>query len=715
MIRDPVNISCTIEASGPDQFAATLSRVAAALRLIRTSASASNFSTAGALESPPASSVGSVPSFPLGKPLLNAAPPIPPAASATPGGAIPRLNSFPALPLSGGSSTTSPLPHGAAPLLAGASPLLPGMSSPLTPPSGSTPPNMLHPVVAQQMVPHLHPQMPAATMLPPHPQYQSMHPPLVTSPTSVLSVGVHAPQHQQPQPQVMQVQQAASSSMAVQSAGAAPTQARSSEPSVEWLRLIDMTRADTAARDIGRVLDHAPPQTLVVLARHFTQPAHAAVIAAMAEPHRTRLRDAVLQNVLAALTSEESQETAGENADVLMALNRHNLVVMKGVVKTVDALLRAPKTFKAGIAVLGRLIAQLIPIEGAVAQLRSAVAGLQSIVAEGCGRHPGLAYEQIYIEEHMAWRTAKGQLQRMTTISTPHTRSVVSSVYIAARDELVTGGWEGAVAGWSGSAEPWVMQLPFGYHACSMDASSRGNSLVVAGASTAARPIIQIFGANESGWSLRESVTRNDFSVVSNVKCLASRGAAICAAGFDGVSRHNLAYLDAAGAAVRDIEEAHSDFITCLAGSADNENWLLSGSRDTTVRVWDNRQTKDNKPAHMCSFHSDTITSIATYRDLLLVTSLDRRLSVWDSRKLKAPIAEKVFDAPLLRVATGPQATAVVASTSSLNFITVHPLQIQDVVPGVVATELRVSHDHSVVFAAGASAAVNVFTMKFIK
>ena len=478
---------------------------------------------------------------------------------------------------------------------------------------------------------------------------------------------------------------------------------------VDWGRLIDTNRPQQTAVMISRNL-HANAGTIPALARKMTSPQHLAIIPHLEEPFRGKLRDEILQLVLKSLTSGGNEYL--EAAGMLAELVNLQLVVLTGVASTLENLLQDPSTRKAACAVLGKLSMQAQNN----AALRAATKHLAAVVSSV--DDPELEYDISYITRTMGWKQPRVTLNHVRSIETPHKGSVISTAFFQQRDELVTGGSDGTVCVWGapsfGDVPSSTFNLPQHSIPCSMDGAPRGNFLAVAVASLDSRaPQVHLYPVVELGkYGAAHKVNRPIGSAITGVKCLSIRNSAFCISERSAKGTHNIIFYSNAGdAVVRDIPEAHSDYITCQATSIDNETMLLTGSRDGTVKLWDTRAPKPQ--ASNLSYHKSAVTSISTVRDVVATGSLDRKVALWDIRKLSAPTMEKKFCVPVLRVSCGVNATAVVSTTTTISVLTLDPLEVQDIQTNVCYHELRQNTETSVVFAAGEGQLVDMYSLNY--
>jgi WD40 repeat protein len=77
-----------------------------------------------------------------------------------------------------------------------------------------------------------------------------------------------------------------------------------------------------------------------------------------------------------------------------------------------------------------------------------------------------------------------------------------------------------------------------------------------------------------------------------------------------------------------DLEQRHSDAVTTLTVTSDSR-WLISGSKDKTLRIWD---LEERKARFIVTGHQDQINSVALTPDsrLLISSSSDKTVKVWD-------------------------------------------------------------------------------------
>ena len=477
-------------------------------------------------------------------------------------------------------------------------------------------------------------------------------------------------------------------------------------PEPNWDDILGNADSHQAAAQLVRFL--VSPRAFVVAAQHIAHPSQLAVVAKLEEPYRSKLRDEVLQTVLKNLTT--SGDTPLPPSAAMMAeLVTLELVSLRGAATTLNALLNDSTTRRAAMAVLGKLSER--KARGTAAFL-PAIAHLQSLVCSNTD--PQLEYDVAYISKTLGWREPKLTLNHAVAVATPHTKPIVSSAYFSQRDEFITGSMDGSVCVWGapslGDSPSTVFRLsPF--YPCCMDAAVKGNVLAVACAgSSLVAPQIHLYPYHpESAWGKPSILERPSASAVTYIKCIWSRQATFVAAETTLTKSHNIVLFSSHNTQVREFVNAHSDYITCLATSADNENMLISGGRDNIVKVWDSRLPKPQSTS--LTAHTDTITTISSVRDVIATGSLDRRLIMWDVRKLQSPVEEKSFASPVLKLACTTQ-VVLVSTVNALMALQLHPLQVEDIIPNVCYHEVRFNSDSTVAFAAGADKCVDVFALK---
>lgn len=362
-----------------------------------------------------------------------------------------------------------------------------------------------------------------------------------------------------------------------------------------------------------------------------------------------------------------------------------------------------------------------------------AVSHLQPLLQKEVSLDPSLEYENAFISRTLGWNLPGPRLSLVKRFPTAqhHSKPIISSTYFSVTDDLVTGGAEGGICVWgapptasssssatstgdggNGSSDcssgPSArFALPPSYIPAAMDGFTRGRVLAVACVAPAPNtPMIRLYQCPDadvtgSHWKLVETIERDDCTVITCLKRINLKTNAFVTAEADGRS-HNLVCYNMQGKVQRQIIGAHKDFTTVLQPSVDY-NWLFSGSRDTMVKAWDSRNFSTNAPLHALAAHSDTITGIYTTADNVITSGLDNKVCLWDIRRLKKPVTEKQFAAPVLKVSVcGAQRPCIIVSTTqSLSLLSFTNLVTEDVVANTCYTDLRPNYDGSALFATG--------------
>ena len=76
---------------------------------------------------------------------------------------------------------------------------------------------------------------------------------------------------------------------------------------------------------------------------------------------------------------------------------------------------------------------------------------------------------------------------------------------------------------------------------------------------------------------------------------------------------------------------SHSGSVTCLLHHPEYERFLITGSSDATIRVWDiyGNGIEGNRCIQTISAHTATVTALAAHCDVLLSCSCDKTMKVW--------------------------------------------------------------------------------------
>lgn len=88
------------------------------------------------------------------------------------------------------------------------------------------------------------------------------------------------------------------------------------------------------------------------------------------------------------------------------------------------------------------------------------------------------------------------------------------------------------------------------------------------------------------------------------------------------------------------VLEGHSDMITCVSFSMDG-SWVLTGSRDTTIKLW---SIKQGKLLNTYRGHTTELINakVSPNKDIIVSCSKDNDLVVWDA-KSRSQIMKKTF------------------------------------------------------------------------
>lgn len=477
-----------------------------------------------------------------------------------------------------------------------------------------------------------------------------------------------------------------------------------------------------AAANMKKLL--VAPQALAIAPRFLVQPGHMDVVALTVESspqHRNTLLSQVRATLLERLAKYDTDSPPDTDVGVAPAafarFTALGLIEPAEAVALVRSMLRRMGTRTAGVAILGQLAVEASAARRAGKPLTAfeAFAELDEELADAA---PSASYEMTFISTRLGWRprTARFEQVAQWPIDDAADLSGASHLrctYNAAHDVLFTTDNRGLVV-WSshnGAATPRVLCPTHSF--VSVDLSAKGDAAAAVSAPDGDQgPALHIFTTRSAS---RGTKTTADSTLVLEgadtstcVKCVTSRSAAFCVA-VTSEGAHGLRLYSAGGALTRTTSSAHDDYITCLATSPENDNMLLSGSRDATVKCWD---VRNQKHAHVLQKHSNTISSVAVVRDTILTASFDQQLCTWDARRLDQPTDCVVFGSPLLSMACTARGAIAVSTLQSLSLVALHPLRVQDAVGGVCYRDVAMTPNGKTLFAVGndaATATVDVF------
>ncbi|ORC87957.1 uncharacterized protein TM35_000192010 [Trypanosoma theileri] len=299
---------------------------------------------------------------------------------------------------------------------------------------------------------------------------------------------------------------------------------------VVWAELVDPRQPVESARKITAALVQHPASSGVIeaIAACITTPAHLAIVAALEAPFRVQVRDAVLQELLTALTTSRNPGPMPVCSEMLAEMVRLNLVVLRGVATTLEKLLDSPDTRRAAIAVLGRLADQNRGDE----LFLQVVQNVEPLVRRI--KEPEYDYDCITIARLLGWSTAErtGAGGTTTTAAAPslvpvktleQSCAVTSMAYFRQRDELVSATCDGSVVIWgspnpiTGDVKPSVtIDLPQQCVPIAMDGPPRGNYLVIAGMPFPSGNLRAMMNEGINGSDNNNSSNNNNNNTTSN-------------------------------------------------------------------------------------------------------------------------------------------------------------------------------------------------------
>nr|CCD17444.1 unnamed protein product [Trypanosoma congolense IL3000] len=540
---------------------------------------------------------------------------------------------------------------------------------------------------------------------------------------------------------------------------------------INWKEIVDAKKPAESAQHISSMLAKPTilPSAVESIAKCITTPEHLSIVAKLDPPFRVQVRDAVLRDLLNTLTTERDPSPMPVCSEMLAEMVQLNLVVLRGVSRTLETLLVDSTTRRAAIAVLGKL-AERSRGDAVFARAVQCLEPLLRNIEE-----PEYEYDRIAIGRLLNWNGMGNEvsLVRERVIShVPYHCQVTSMAYVSGRDELASAACDGSVFIWgaqnaaSKDVRPATsIDLPQNYLPVALDCPPSGDYMVIAGMPISALsqqvmikatsgsgangqvdkkrpappgrvkgPLLRFLTLNEDTgvWTSGETAVRRDNTTLTAATALANM--VVCAAESCPADRasesglqHSLVLLNACTPQPSLVfDRAHEDYITTLCVGDEGGNTIFSGSRDRVVKMWDIRGNSTcpvlsigsiagpyAEPPLRCveSAHNDTITAILPYRKELFTASIDGTLLMWDLRRLSGAVQEIRMAAPILDLAIAGCSCLVVSTVRSLNLLSLETLKLRDVVPNVTYTKLCTNYDGRVLFAAG-STGISVYGLR---
>ncbi|KAG0613087.1 hypothetical protein M758_6G075600 [Ceratodon purpureus] len=450
---------------------------------------------------------------------------------------------------------------------------------------------------------------------------------------------------------------------------------------------------------------------------------------------KSRMRDFLIPKVLKHLTVKRPVEASRmdffAHAEAFAALVNLEFVSINGAITTIITLLRKPETRCAAVTMLGKtveLCLQQLTEKCDPSTLQDLNTALQNVTEDA------FQYDINYIEESMGWSrplhgiggshdipssaslTSQGDLNKgmsMDSSSTSsglhalesysgHRNTIFAMSYDEKRNQLISGGKDGTLIVWTSDGQVAETVDMARHYACSMDIQSSHQTLLVCGVAKEENsgsgnnrllppPCIHRYAAVGRGWKEQGMLSKESSKLVSCIKALGGVEHAFVTGETFHTSSHEgggprlderVCYYDINSASsfanlqpVRQYTE-HEDLITCVSLFPPNHNLFMSGSRDSSVRVWDRRVERcvgmfgSMQKNGRVQAHESMITCLdAIDTNLILSAGMDTRVLRWDFRSLansggSAPVSSlQLDDSAVLKVSLGGGSNSAAVST----------------------------------------------------
>ncbi|EFJ47799.1 hypothetical protein VOLCADRAFT_91776 [Volvox carteri f. nagariensis] len=272
-----------------------------------------------------------------------------------------------------------------------------------------------------------------------------------------------------------------------------------------------------------------------------------------------------------------------------------------------------------------------------------------------------------------------------------HGATVFTLCYDATHGQLSSGGQDGQLLVWGHDGTPVSRMDVSSHFVCSLDVLPRSGTLLAAAVSNpegphagTEPPCVLGFAPPPGGspgvprvgaWSPRGRLYGMNRGIISFVRALGGDGE-IFALGENcepaAASRDVVCLYDASRGGPLEqltplvVYNEHSDMVTCGVPWGANPYVFVSGGRDASIRVWDRRMQQSvgsfgetSTAPGQVKAHNDMVTCLDTTDNLLLSSSVDGFLCIWDFRQLNmthgsvaGPVVKLQIDTqPMLKVA----------------------------------------------------------------
>lgn len=408
-------------------------------------------------------------------------------------------------------------------------------------------------------------------------------------------------------------------------------------------------------------------------------------------------------------------------ADTIAAMAKLKLLSTRSVVFAVLHMIHDDTTRSAGVTCLGKLVElaydtfRLFSAQD-LDSIRSTLAAVQ--------QDDTFFYDVEYIIDAFGWSQNRPMLSFVNSLK-HHSSPIFALAYHPsgpnARESVVTSSRDGSIATWNSCGVLTESIMLSRHYASSLDLANHGHTLIVGtvGRNSSTPPAVVLYNADsrsrEARWEESGAVEPKNARFISCVKSVrAANVLRFCVAANFGATNGMVLYDR-----TQPVHEFydHTDLITAMHVPTDREYTALTGSRDCSLLLYDFRS---RQCVTSVRHHTNTISAIATYGDLIFTGGLDRRFIVEDFRMLGRQPLVREMESAILSLSVNSSMQCAVSTLTGVY-----------VIPSCSSTSMQISSRASngpstsrynaiawnsagdVLYCGGDNAALDLFTRTF--
>lgn len=345
-------------------------------------------------------------------------------------------------------------------------------------------------------------------------------------------------------------------------------------------------------------------------------------------------------------------------AETLAMMVKADLLPIRNFAAAIAQMIRLETTRTAGMTCLGKLVEVAFDlVRSCDAQTIGALRTALTFAQQG----DTFLYDVEYIMDAFGWSLGKSPLS-LCRSGAHHKSPIMAMAYCAGagsgREVVLTSSVDGCIGTWDGSGNLLENIVLSRHYASSLDITNRGHTLVVG---TVGRlhstPPAVISYSNEmvvdSKWAEGLAVEPTGAIFITAVRCIRSSSLRFCVGTHTGT--HNPLQLYDHQIMINEYND-HSDILTAIHVPPENEHTVITGSRDSTIVLYDLRIRQSTSTYNQ---HRNTVTAICTCGDYLVTAGLDKRVVIQDFRMGGTVVSQEMDSAVLALSVNGAMECAV--------------------------------------------------------